>query len=263
MRQLILGSVLTAMVATPALANHTFFAMRGDQMFRYQAGSVSQFTMNGTVHSLSSTSQGVIGVSNAQNNPGDPPFNFDAYRLDNGFSGTPTLTTIGESEVHRFPTLTEVNGTMYGIHDEQIFTVDNSFNNTFVANIDPGEATGGSAYDAASDTFYITGPVNNALYTLDLSDGSTSMIGTGVGFDFRNQGGEWWDGEYWAALEDLTNDRFVLGTIDTTTGLFNLEVVLLDTLAGDGGTVGLAIVPAPSTVALIGLGGLVATRRRR
>lgn len=246
------------------MAGDTFLVTRGDTLYRYDGNAVTTFTLSDTFHSLSLTEHGIIGVSNLQENVGNPPPDFEIWRMDNPL-GTPSLTRIGTFTDQRFPTLTQVGNTLYGIGEGEIYTIDNTFNLTFVANVNPGEAIGGSGYDAATGTFYTTGQTSDALFTMDLTTGTLTQVGSGVGFDFRNQGGEWWNGQYWAALEDVTNDQLVLGTIDTTTGLFNLEVVLqsgLGNLAANQ-TIGLAVIPSPSSIALLGIGALAVTRRRR
>ncbi len=245
-------------------AADTFLIARADQLYRYDGNTVETFTLTDTFHSLSLTQHGIIGVSNLQENVGSPPPDFEIWRLDDA-TGNPFLTRIGTFTDHRFPTLTQVNDTLYGIGEGEIYTVAPDFSLTFVANVDPSHAIGGSGYDAATDTFYVAGSHANALFTMDLSNGNLTQIGAGIGFDYRNEGGEFWRGQYWAALEDVANDRLVLGTIDTTTGLFSLEVVLLNGLGdlGSDQTVGLAIIPAPASLALFGLGGLAAARRRR
>lgn len=248
-----------------ASAADTFLVVRSDTLYRYDGNTVTTFTMSDTFHSLSVTEHGIIGVSNLQENVGNPPPDFEIWRLDGALSAAPSLTRIGTFTDQRFPTLTQVGNTLYGIGEGSVYTVAPDFSLTFVSNVNPGEAIGGSGYDAATDTFYVTGQTSDALFTMDLGSGTISQVGTGVGFNFRNQGGEWWNGQYWAAFEDLDNDRLVLGTIDTTTGLFSLEVVLQNGL-GDlaaNQTVGLAIIPSPASLALLGLGGLAAARRRR
>lgn len=263
MNRMIIGTLLLA-AAAPAFASDTFIVTRGDQMYRYDGNAVDQFTLNDTLHSLSSTDMGIIGVSNLQSNVGSPPPEFETWRLDGAQSNAPTLTQIGTMVDQRFTTVTQVGATLYGLGEGNIFTIDSPSSFTLVSPIDPGEAIGGSGYDAATDTFYVTGPNTESFFSLNLNTGARTLIGS-LGFDFRNQGGEWWDGQYWAALEDLDNDRLVLGTVDTTTGLFTLEVVLQDGLGslGSDQTMGLAIIPSPSSIALLGLGGLVVTRRRR
>jgi hypothetical protein len=263
MNRMIIGSLVLA-AAAPAFAGDTFIVTRGDQMYRYDGNAVDQFTLNDTLHSLSNTDMGIIGVSNLQSNVGDPPPMFETWRLDGAQSNAPTLTQIGTMVDQRFTTVTQVGETLYGLGEGFVYTVDSASSFTQMAVIDPGEAIGGSGYDAASGNFYVTGPNSDSFFTLNLGTGARTLIGA-LGFDFRNQGGEWWDGQYWAALEDVTNDRLVLGTVDTTTGLFSLEVVLQDGLGnlGSNQTMGLAIIPSPSSLALLGLGGLAATRRRR
>ncbi|KAA0214302.1 MAG: hypothetical protein DYG94_07715 [Leptolyngbya sp. PLA3] len=265
MRAWTIALALAGTAVSLANAADTFLVVRGDDLYRYDGNTVQTFTLTDTFHSLSLTEHGIIGVSNLQENVGNPPPDFEVWRLDGALSPAPFLTRIDTVTDKRFPTLTQVGSTLYGIGEGEIYTVAPDFSLTFVTNVNPGEAIGGSGYDAASDTFYVSGQTSDALFTLDLGSGNLSQIGTGVGFDFRNQGGEWWRGEYWAAFEDLTNDRLVLGTIDTTTGLFSIEVVLQNGLGtlGAGQTMGLAIIPTPASLALLGLGGLAAARRRR
>lgn len=265
MKKTVLGAAIIAAAGSLATAGDTFVVTRGDQLYRYNASTntIDQFTMSDTFHSLSSTKLGIIGVSNLQENVGNPPPDFEVWRLDD-VASTPSLTRIGTFTDQRFPSLTQVGNTIYGLGEGMIYTIDNNLNSTFVTNIQPGEAIGGSAYDAVSDTFYVSSQTTDQIFTLNLVDGSLNAIGS-LGIDVRNQGGEWWRGQYWAAFEDLTNDRLVLGTIDTGTGLFTMQVVLQDGLGvlESNQTMGLAIIPSPSGIALLGLGGIAAIRRRR
>lgn len=264
MKRMMIGAALVVAAGSFASAD-TFLVTRGDQMFRYNSSTnqIDQFTMTDTFHSLSNTKLGVIGVSNLQENVGNPPPDFEIWRVDN-INTVPSLTRIGTSTDQRFPSLTQVGNTIYGLGEGNIVTLDNNFNQTFVTNIQPGEAIGGSGYDPISGNFYVTSQTTDRFFTLDLGNGNLNAIGS-LGIDVRNQGGEWWRGEYWAAFEDLTNDRLVLGTVDTGSGLFTMHVVLQNGL-GDlvsNRTVGLAIIPSPSGLALLGLGTLAALRRRR
>lgn len=254
---------LSLALAAPAFAVDTFVVTRGDQMYRYDGNSVSQITISDTFHSLSSTGLGMIGASNLQDNVGNPPPNFEVWRVNNP-AGVPSLTQIGSFVDQRFPTITQVGNTLYGIGEGNIFTIDNALNTTFVTALQDVNSIGGSGYDANSGTFYVTDGMDDSFYTIDLTDGSRGLVGA-LGFDFRNQGGEWWNGQYWAAFEDVTNNQLVLGTISTSDGSFTTEVIL-DNDLGDlvsNRTVGLAIIPTPSTLALLGLSGLAVTRRRR
>jgi hypothetical protein len=263
MNRSIIGAALLLATGTVASADDTFVVVRGDQMYRYSNGNVVQTTMTDTFHSLSSTKLGIIGVSNLQENVGNPPPDFEVWRVDD-VTNTPSLTRIGTFTDIRFPTITQVGNTMWGIGEGMIYTIGNDLSLNHVSTLAGGESIGGSAYDAISDTFYVSSQTTDRAFSLDLVTGVLTEVGS-LGIDVRNQGGEWWRGQYWAAFEDVTNDRLVLGTIDTTSGLFTMEVVLQQGL-GDlvsNQTVGLAIIPSPSGIALLSLGALAAVRRRR
>ena len=61
---------------------------------------------------------------------------------------------------------------------------------------------------------------------------------------------------------DIFNHALVFGE-GTRVVRYNLLTDTLDVLVEGVATRGVWVVPAPSTLALLGLGGLVATRRRR
>ena len=121
---------------------------------------------------------------------------------------------------------------------------------------------GGSAYDALTDSFYIIAR-NDNLYRIDGYDTSdpTAVLVGDTGADVYNQGMEFVDGVLYAAIQNQAADTLSIGTIDTGTGLFTS---LTDIGIDASGPTSLAVlVPTPGTVAIAGLAGLAATRRRR
>ncbi|MBX3368551.1 MAG: PEP-CTERM sorting domain-containing protein [Phycisphaeraceae bacterium] len=206
----------------------------------------------------------VIGVSNS-GGPGG--LSQTVFRVDNAFSGVPSLVAIDTITTGAVSDLTVGNGNIYGVRNSGsgtnllVVEFDNSFNllNTYDTGITPVAVGGGGlAYDASSDSFYITDPDSDNLWNWSIG-GSASLVGTNS-FDFDNN-----DlaidpntGTLYAAIENVVSGAWEFGYFNKNNGQFNMLV----SVANSSGSVGLAI-PSPATLALVGLGGLVAGRRRR
>lgn len=205
----------------------------------------------------------VIGVSST--NPGGA--SQAVYRVDNAFSGVPSLVAIDSITSGPVADLTVGNGSIFGVrttgpgsnlfvHEfDANFDLLNSYD-TGITAVDVG--AGGIAYDASSDSFYLTDPDSDNLWNWSIG-GSATLVGTNS-FDFNNN-----DlaidpntGTLYAAIENVGSSTWEFGYFNKNNGQFTMLV----STPGSDGSVGLAI-PAPATLALVGLGGLVAGRRRR
>ncbi|QYK47548.1 MAG: PEP-CTERM sorting domain-containing protein [Phycisphaeraceae bacterium] len=190
------------------------------------------------------------------------------YRVDNAFSGVPNLVQIATINSRPVSDLTVGNGKIYGIRNVggtgsnlEVVEFDTSFNvtNTYDTGIAiAAVAAGGLAYDASSDSFYLTDPGADKLWNWSIG-GSATLVGVNS-FDFDNN-----DlaidpntGTLYAAIENVVSGAWEFGYFNKNNGQFNMLV----SVANSSGSVGLAI-PSPATLALVGLGGLVAGRRRR
>ncbi|MBX3318013.1 MAG: PEP-CTERM sorting domain-containing protein [Phycisphaeraceae bacterium] len=190
------------------------------------------------------------------------------YRVDNAFSGVPNLVQIATINSRPVSDLTVGNGKIYGVRNVggsgsnlEVVEFDTSFNvtNTYDTGIAiAAVAAGGLAYDASSDSFYLTDPGADKLWNWSIG-GSATLVGVNS-FDFDNN-----DlaidpntGTLYAAIENVVSGAWEFGYFNKNNGQFNMLV----SVANSSGSVGLAI-PSPATLALIGLGGLVAGRRRR
>lgn len=256
---LVVGAL--AMLAGSAGAQ-TFLAVRGSDLFRYDGG-LEEFVLSDSMHSLSLTSGGIIGVSNTQENFGDPPPAIrNVYRLDSALGPAPTLTHIGETEDLPVPTIFQRNnGDLVGLGMGMlvVFNPDFSIATSIAVDV-PG--LGGTAYDPLTDTLYGTAQDADTLVEIDIDTGLVTTIAS-LGFNFGNQGGEWWDGVYYTAIEDLDQGLLLLGSIDVSDGSFSQIAVLDDQVGLTAGTIGLAIVPTPASIATLAFAGLFAGRRRR
>ena len=190
------------------------------------------------------------------------------YRVDSAFSGVPSLVQIATINSRPVSDLTVGNGKIYGVRNVggsgsnlEVVEFDTSFNvtNTYDTGIAIADvAAGGLAYDAVSDSFYLTDPDADSLWNWSIG-GSATLVGVN-GFDFDNN-----DlaidpntGTLYGAIENVSDNSWEFGYWNTNSGQFTSLVIVDDS----SGSVGLAI-PSPATLAMLGLGGLVAGRRRR
>lgn len=114
----------------------------------------------------------------------------------------------------------------------------------------------GMAYDDANGILYAVNSADNSLYTIDILTGAATLIGaTNIRIDMVG-----------LAFDEFTGTLY-LNDGDATDSLYRLDVTTgAATLIGANGygTIdGLAWIPAPGTLALLGLGALAGTRRRR
>lgn len=270
MRARLIITLTGAAIVSPAFGGvaPTFLATNGDQLFRYSSGSgVSNFTMSEDIVGMTTDSNGnVIASSPSTANT------IGIYNLDNPF-GSPTLNLQGTTAGNGYTSLTYVGSDLFGFFDggQSIHQIDtNTYVGTSLGAIGVNDTTfGGSAYDSNSSTFYALGRSvlddSVSLYSVSGFGGSlnSTLIGsTGILGDGMSL--EYFDGTLYAAIQNIDNGHFELGSIDMNTGSFSFIETLATSFSPDGDTTSLAIlVPAPSSLAFFGLGGLMAARRRR
>ncbi len=259
---LTLAASAAAMFLATSASGQIFLAVKGNQLFRTDGITVEQFTLSDSLHSLSRMSDGrILGISN---DPNPLTGQQEVYRLDGALGAAPTLSQINEV-AERYPSFSQVRGRVYGFRTVDTLVTMNPANLSetgVVGNMGNPQGIGGSGYDRVNDKLYMTNHATGAFYEVDYSNATINQIGL-LGLNFLNQGGEFFGRTYFTALEDVDRDRFILGTVDVATGQFNFMLTLHSGLANLQGTVGLAVVPAPGALALLGLGALFAARRRR
>ena len=137
-----------------------------------------------------------------------------------------------------------------------LYTLDpNSGLGTPIGDTGFGNPINGLAYDVNTNIMYASSGRTQELYTIDLSNGALNFIGnmgiTVGSIEFGSNGLLYGGGGQ--------NNASEIFTVDPATG----ESTVIGR-TGLGTTVtGLTLLPAPSSLALLGLGGLVASRRRR
>lgn len=267
MKRLMLGTLCAA--AGAAAAQPTFLINQGTSFWTYSNGILTETTLSDSLQSLAFTADGrLIGTS------GSFDSSIEAYEVSNYLSGA-TLVQTGTVE-RRVATLTNINGDIYGIRQNGTmptsdllvrFDVDNGWSETIVGSLEVENGIGGSGYDAATDTFYVTSSLDDtaggALYTVDYTNGSVISTLALASPNFQFQGGEWFNGEYYAALVDLDQDALIVGRFDVATGAFTQDFVVDTGVGITNGTVSLAIIPSPSSLLVVSMAGLFSARRRR
>jgi len=268
-----LAGIVLAAVGAAASGQVVFLAADDDVLYRgTNSGVTDTFTVSDFIRGMAVVGGGatvngantgdVIAV-NRRTSGQDP---IVVYRVDNAFSGTPTLVGIAEAD-QTFSDIAFANGKIYGVRTSapdgviQLIEFDSDFNtlNNFFTNIPVFDAgAGGLAYNASKDVFYVTDPDSDKVWEYPLGGAATELGPTGVVYD--NNDLDHFKGTLYAAIHDESDDSFHFGRFSKGTGAWSSIVEIGPYL---GGAVGLVVVPAPASVALLGLAGLAAVRRRR
>ncbi len=119
----------------------------------------------------------------------------------------------------------------------------------------------GLAYDYVNDIMYAGDSMNKQLFTINLDTGAATLVGPFNGPTGNRIGnGLAWDPEFGLLATDTHADTAYndeLYSIDVMTG----QATLIGA-TGTGNALGLAFVPEPTSLALLGCGLLIAIRRR-
>ncbi len=265
-RKLLLGAVIAAAgLSSPALAFEAHFS-NGRQIWS-SANSGASFAQSGVVNSVSDLQTlGTFGVVALGYHATTDTFfasgsNGHLYTVGGLGTAAVNLTffkNLGDSSISF-----EFFGNEFrGVRGNDLISFDIVSNSALtVLNANTGQNNVPATAGIGSDYYGMNSAGN--VYLLN-SVGAATLIGaTGQG-SASQAGGAGWEGSFYAGLGFDTagaNDQVRFGTIDVGTGAFSL---ISSTNIGEArGQMGLVIVPNPSAAVLLGLGALVATRRRR
>ena len=185
------------------------------------------------------------------------------YRLDDPF-GAPTLTQIGSttfsvgSLAFSPQGLFAVNASASPLRVSSVSMTDFSTIQHYTTGISIAGG-GGIAAAHGSSQFYLTDATNHRL--LSWSPGGVATTVGAVGFGFSNNGLEYLNGQLYGALRlDSPGTQMRVGTFNLSTGAFTSATTITGIL---GNGTGFVTIPVPGTAAVLALGGLAVTRRRR
>lgn len=263
------GALGALALASAAGASPMLLATTGDTLYRVgQGGGVESFQLSDTIISQTVLSDGTILAFSSTRSSGS----YEVYELVGADGPNPSLSLLNSARSVSHPTYTDVNGQLYSVRSDTLYTVDPAADYA-VTNAgslglgNPGGIIGGSAYDPATDTFYVVSRDGN-VYTVDysLTRGSTpaaTLLG-GMGLSqAQNHGAEFFDGGLYAAVQNQNTNEMSVGEIDTATGAFSAWATLDLTQTGGLAPTSLAVIPTPGSVALAGVGLLAIGRRRK
>jgi len=256
-------------MATPVL-----YATSGSYMYRIDFGvgltndglpaSIDSFQLDHSIVSLTAGNNGELWGTERHDSSQDG--NYALYRFDN-INSTPVMAQQGDFLDGPTSSILNVEGELHGFMDstKEMITIDPDTGSYTVIGsyADLPVSPASSGYDSLTQSAY--GIRGTELFRFDLSLESSFNATKVADVDFGEidqgpMGGEVIDGVYYHAnVSGLTMSIFA---IDLTTGLTE-EVISFE--VHEAGATGLAgfSVPTPGSAALLALGGLVSTRRRR
>ena len=248
-----------------------FLATQGDTLFRFGlSGTVQSFTLPDTVIAMARNPQtGTIYAMSEHPTAG--PFGGELYRLDDPFGAAPTLTLLDDTLTRLYPSITFINGEMYGFEnvDDTLRTIDlGTFDETVVGatGFTGITAVGASGFDADNGVLYAMGGLSSPeeLYTIDwtLSNGtdpSATLVGAYTP-ETLSHGGEFYNGELWMMTNNADTGFFEIGRFDTGAGSWSSDRAIAPAIQAN---TALVIVPAPGGALAMALAGVFAARRRR
>jgi hypothetical protein len=261
------AALLTALgTATAAIAGPTFVAFGNNTMYRFGAsGPIDTFTLSDKMMSLSTRPDGAIVGHSAERNTGQM---WESYELVGANTNSPSLSMLSDQVAGPRPTLSFADGNAYSSRDgggfAELITVDSGtlIDNGLIGPLNIQDGVNGSGYDAVNDVLYGINRDQDVLVTISRNTGNATPVGS-LGIDFFNGGAEFYNGTLYAFVQDLGSQTLVFGSIHTGTGAFT-AIRTIDTYdANDTTFMSLALVPAPASLGLLAMGGLVASRRRR
>lgn len=251
----------------------TFYATRDTTLYRFGlGGTVDTFELSDRIVGMTQTADGSIYAISGLEEIGGASKLYEVIDAE----GTPSLSLVPSSLSRLYTSITAVGDDLYafraggpGSSVGRMVRIDkDTGNETELANFNSFRGSGGAAYDAASDTMWILGDGENTrLFTIDdyepVSFGELALTEVGpIGFNSPSVGMEHYRGTLYSVLANLDDGSFSLGRMNKNTGAF---VGLRDVDFGitEGALTGLFVLPSPASAVLLGMGGLIATRRRR
>lgn len=242
----------------------TFFVFQEETMYRFElGGTVDDFDLGRTMIASSFDDGGRLVGFEARSRTA--AHIRPAYELLDPFGGSPAVNQLDDGLSIAVSSLSYIGGRAFGVdtnndlHEFDATTLDDL---GIVGNL--GFGANGMGYDAVNDVLYALNKDTDTLHTIDYTDASSSVVGS-LGLDAENMGAEFLNGILYASVQNITTGMLEVGTVNTATG----EFTSLQTLAAfpDPNTerlvVSMAVIPTPSSMALLGLGGLITARRRR
>ncbi len=269
-------TLVTGLALAGSASAQTFFAANNDRLVRTDLNTYDTFTLSADIHSLDWDTHGNLwATSRAPNQDGF----WNLYRVEDPF-GTPSLQLVNSMLPGAVPAISWIGDTLYGLQTisetrQNLVTIDVGSGNTSIigATGNTGITGGGMDYDSLTGTMYAIRHFVGGLQTLDFTlsggpDPSAAPVGNFFGaestLDLRSSDLAVLDGVSRCTVCSSSAIRCTRYSIDKGSGLAT-EIVDLSAANllgfGPGGTA-LAVIPEPSSIALL-IGGLASALIRR
>jgi MYXO-CTERM domain-containing protein len=187
------------------------------------------------------------------------------YRVGSPKNDAPNMVRIGQSTTS-YNTITYVGDRLFGIERQGSLNVIVEIDTDSFEKIGEWhtltQAVGGFVYNEATDEFVFGDSRTRNFYAVSASDANADvrLIGA-AGLAYGGSGLEMHDGRLYGAFVRAGSNDIVVGEVSLENG----SVSILTNLGGreTGAGTSFTVIPTPSGLALLGLGGLVVARRRR
>ena len=191
---------------------------------------------------------------------------YELYRLDGAEGPAPSLSLVTDQLASIYTAITFIDDLIYASWEgsQTLVTVDpnNGFLETTLGATGMPRI-GGFAYDGSTDTLYAVSGFDgvDGLITIDYagSPPTGTFVGT-FGFNVFHNGLELYRDVLYTAVGNADAGTFELGHVNRNTGGFTSFKLLGPAVEGPAA---LIVIPAPSSAALLAIGGLGMARRRR
>ncbi len=250
-----------ATLSSVALADVTYLATHSSTLYRFTPESrpdIETFELGTPVRGLCFDGTSVFGIATTTDDS-------DFVIVENAVSGTPTLTVLAELD-RSYGDLAKVGDLFFAFSRDgrDLYSIDVSDPadpvETYIGTNSVG-GNGAVAYAPAGDTLYAISKYADALSSVNRATGGLSYIGD-LGIDDLEAGAEWFEGQLYLAVQSGTSFDLEIGRVDVATGAYTPVFTLGEGIAAEVAT-GLAIVPEPTSVALLLAGSFLAWRRMR
>ncbi len=264
-------AAMLALTAASALAGEvqpTFMATNGTAGVLFEADAIStrnlSLDLDDEPHSIQAISQDINGRTVLHGVLNDGTGVWYHLRRANGVLTTNKFLST-DTWYNSFTIVNERMFAVKNIENDQDQIVElNPFSYQEIGSLGSFSlGIGGLAWIPELDQFLVSDTRTNTFHTLTMNESETALTSELLGHAGLRWGGnglEYYNGHVYGTAIRGEDMSFVFGEVNLQTGAFDVQRVLGDAVRGG---VGFGIIPSPGSLAMLGAGGVLCTRRRR